>query len=153
MIWINKSNGEEMDDIEKFIERFVTWQGIDENQMEAIRARFMAGFCWHFAHMLQTTFDRGTVVWAAPFGHICFQDTNGKVYDIEGRRDIKDDETYYYIPESYLKDMVNDFKHTDMSYDASAEELIDICKRYCQDTGVKYEPSIESYYCRRNKAQ
>jgi len=148
-----KENGESLDTIECFIEKFVTWQGADEDQMEFIRSRFMAGFCWHFAHMLQTTFDRGTVVWAAPFGHICFQDTNGKVYDIEGRRDTKDDETYYYISESYLKDKVNDFKHTDMSYDASAKELIDICKRYCLDTGVKYDPSIESYYGLIKKAQ
>lgn len=145
MGWLRKEE-DEINDVEQFIENFVTHLGDDVNQMESVRALFHAGYCWHFAHMLQCTFNRGSVVWAAPFGHICFKDINGIIYDIEGRRDVKGDETYYYIPESYLKDAINDFKHVGTPHGTTAKELIEICKSYCLDTGVTYESSIEKFF-------
>ena len=36
---------------------------------EEIRNLFMTGYCYHFAHILKATFERGEVCMCFPFGH------------------------------------------------------------------------------------
>ena len=106
--WINKSD-HPLSEVEKFINNFMDRP---ETEQKILRKQFMEGYCWHFAHMLQDTFNRGAVVWAAPFGHICWQDNDGKVYDIEGEYT---GEAFYMIPEKFAEMIVPgnmlDFKH------------------------------------------
>ena len=109
----------------------------------------MEGYCWHFAHMLQDTFNRGAVVWAAPFGHICWQDNDGKVYDIEGEYT---GEAFYMIPEKFTEMIVSenmlDFKHIpDKIHNTDRNEIIKIIKAYCKETGKNYYSKIEDYLC------
>lgn len=89
-----------------FIYGFLTKQG-PEN-IEVLRKQFRSGYCYYFAHMLKAAFKRGTVCWAAPFGHFVWKDEDGKPYDIEG---IYQGEYEALIPEYYLGTAVHDFLH------------------------------------------
>ena len=124
--WINKTN-QPLSEVEKFINDFMDRP---EAEQKILRKQFMEGYCWHFAHMLQDTFNRGTVVWAAPFGHICWQDNDGKVYDIEGEYT---GEAFYMIP--------------DKIHNTDRNEIIKIIKAYCKETGKNYYSKIEDYLC------
>ena len=79
-----------------------------EDSAEAIRSTFRAGYCYYFAEMLKTAFNRGCVCWAAPFSHIVWCDTTGVPYDIEG---VYLGEADYLIPISYIEDSLWSFKH------------------------------------------
>ena len=99
---------------------------------ESIRRTFRAGYCYYFAVMLKTAFERGEVCWAAPFGHIVWVDDNNIPYDIEG---VYESEYEYLIPVSYLGESLNDFKHiANLSFNASKEFLDSIVERYLKDT-------------------
>jgi hypothetical protein len=93
--------------------------------------------------MLKDTFQRGTVVWLAPFGHIGFQDVDGTVYDICGKYD---GEAFYEIPEAYLGCLVDDFRHAGAGHNATKEELIEVCRKFCMDTGTRYDAAVEAYF-------
>ena len=143
--WINKTD-QPLSEVEKFINNFMDRP---EAEQKILRKQFMEGYCWHFAHMLQDTFDRGTVVWAAPFGHICWQDNDGKVYDIEGEYT---GEAFYMIPEKFTEMIVPgnmfDFKHIpDKIHNTDRNEMIKIIKAYCKETGKSYYSKIEDYLC------
>lgn len=58
--------------------------------------------------MLQNAFQRGTISWCAPYGHICWVDENGTPYDIYG---VCDSECVYFIPVSYIQEGLADFLH------------------------------------------
>ena len=126
----------------QFIEKFVTHSCHTSNDLEMLRELFCSGYCWHFAHLLKTTFNRGVVVWAAPFGHFCFQDEDGRCYDIEG---LYEGEAFYMIPESYLGEALNDFKHTNVTHRTSRDEVLDIVKIYCNTTNTRYDSRLENY--------
>ena len=116
---------------------------------EGIRYHYRCGYCYYFATILKAAFGRGTICWAAPLGHIVWKDTDGKAYDVEGRFIEAEHDCYYLIPEGYLGDHINDFKHVDAfkpRTHASKEILIGIVKNYCNDTGEKYYSDIEHYF-------
>ena len=71
------------------------------NQEDALRSFFRAGYCYHFARLLQDVFKRGTLCVTEPFGHIVWMDTNGLAYDIEGP----------YLPEEQECTALRDIKH------------------------------------------
>ena len=110
-------------------------------QYEILRQHYMAGYCWHFAHMLKDTFERGEVCWAAPFGHFVWKDDDDKVYDAEGFS-IYINEAEHFIPERYLsKDELLDFKHIPNSKYAeiTQKDIANIIKRYCAEIkGLNY---------------
>lgn len=119
---------------------------------ECVRYHFMAGYCWHFANMLKTTFNRGEVCWTAPFSHFVWRDIDGVCYDIEGifEEHIKGD-VFYLIPEKYLGDYINAFKHISLESDMkcginSMSQLLSCIKEYCKDMGIDYDARIEYYY-------
>lgn len=142
--WITHNDGTPLTDVEEFINNFMK-----TDACEAFRSKFRSGYCWHFAHMLKDTFSRGTVVWAAPFGHICFADNDGTIYDIEGKYV---GEAYYFVPEELAEiirpGIMKDFKHIPHEYfNACKKDLILIMKAYCLTAGIKYDDSVEAYLC------
>ena len=121
-------------DVLKFIYQFKQRGNIGSTD-NIIHDVFRHGYCWHFAHILKSTFGRGEVCIAYPFGHFVWKDVNGVVYDIEGEYG-HDSEACCYIPEDYLPDEVLDtFRHIpdcDEHY-TTKEEIEAIEKRYVHD--------------------
>lgn len=146
MQWITR-NDRPLTEVELFINDFMSCYAITEEETELLRATFHAGYCWHFAHMLKDTFDRGTVVWAAPFGHMCWQDVDGTVYDIEGEYD---GEAFYFIPETFVEEIDPrislDFKHIpNKENNTTVETIIRIMKEYCEKEHIQYDENVENY--------
>ena len=109
----------------EFISQFYNKFTGDE---DSLRMQFRAGYCWHFAHMLKATFDRGEVCWAAPFGHFVWCDTDGTPYDVEG---LYCGEASCFVPESYMGNALLDFKHIPgKGFNASISDLESILNRY-----------------------
>ena len=141
------------DTVLEFIQRLVTHPckiridaTSDTIMMDAIEVLFRQGYCWHFAHMLKTTFGCGEVCWAAPFGHFVYM-YNGIPYDVEG---VYQGEATYFIPESYIpEELLLDFKHipdnTGKPGGATTEDLQDIMMKYCMDMGLIYDNSVMQY--------
>lgn len=123
------------------VNRIITHEEI-ESLLESTRSLFRAGYCYYFAHMLKVAFNRGEVCWAAPFGHIVWVDTDGIPYDIEG---IYEGEAFYLIPERFLGNHIEDFKHIGTEVNSSKEELIKIMKSYCIVTAYEYDEKVEDY--------
>lgn len=135
--------------VEKFIDEFMGGQHGSNRTQEILRSKFINGYCYYFAHMLKIAFNRGTVCWAAPFGHFVWLDTNDKAYDIEGLYDLEGNEGFYLIPEKYLKKYIHDFLHTEESKNhksASKKDLIKIVQKYCHDYNIEYDSSIEDWF-------
>lgn len=116
---------------------------------EEIRSKFRNGYCYYFAKMLQFTYGRGIVCFTAPFGHFVWVDgtnENDKAYDIEGLYNMKDHDAYYLIPEEYLGEFINDFMpNGKKTKPATKSDIINIIKRYCNDTGIEYYAQLERY--------
>lgn len=109
-----------------FIIDILTHNGMDTS--ECTRRLFRNGYCYYFAHMLGIAFRRGTVCWAAPFGHFVWKDDNGIAYDIEG---IYQGEADYLIPEEYMGKSIYDFLHRKRkSFNATPDDIDKIIKHY-----------------------
>lgn len=91
---------------------------------------FTTGYCWHFAHLLKTTFrGEGEVCWCAPYAHFVwvYKDVP---YDING---VTLSEADYFIPEHYLCSTLLDFIHRPgEDYDVSQEDISSIIERYAK---------------------
>lgn len=85
----------------------------NDEQQEGVRRLFRCGYCWYFAHMMQTAFHgEGTVCFAYPFGHWVWCSNNGTPYDIEG---VYTGEAELLIPEYFCKEIIPAFTHTTMT--------------------------------------
>lgn len=112
---------------------------------EGIRLLYHSGYCYHFASILKSAFNRGRLVWMAPFSHMAWEDTDTVVYDCEGKYE---GEAFYAIPIDDIGENVDSFTHTkDPStiHFPSKDELISVIKKYCKDSGETYCPEIEEY--------
>lgn len=89
----------------EFIKNFL---GTDREEAEVIRHKFRAGYCWHFAHILQTTFKCGVCCLTFPFGHFVWIGPDWNPYDIEG---VYEGEANYYLPEYLMEQDLPDFMH------------------------------------------
>ena len=78
---------------------------------ETIHDLFRAGYCYWFAHMLMSAFNRGHLCLTYPLGHIVWEDVDGKAYDIEGVYRLEDTECEMLIPVKFLGGIVFDFMH------------------------------------------
>lgn len=78
-----------------------------EDSIETIRCLFEAGYCYHFAKLLEDAFPNGQICLCYPFGHIVYV-YEGVAYDING---VSDAEYEMYIPIEKMEDAVLDFKH------------------------------------------
>ena len=108
---------------------------------------FHGGYCWHFAHMLQESFGRGTVCWGAPHSHFVWQDVDGKCWDIYGRS--REAEYSFYIPESYLpKDIIFVYQQTNYKgHDIDVipvERYMEIVDNYAEDNNLTYNRDFVS---------
>jgi hypothetical protein len=83
----------------------------NESDYYAIQNTFINEYSYYFAHMLKTAFGRGTVCCAICLGgppkHFVWMDINNIPYCIGGVYDGADE----YIPESYIKEAIDGFKH------------------------------------------
>ena len=92
-----------------FIYRFRTYLNGVNNLAESILiSQFKKGYCYHFAAILQSTFQRGEVCWMAPYGHMVWVDDNHIAYDISGIVKIKNEEL---IPDYMMGNVLRDFVH------------------------------------------
>ena len=117
----------------RFIDKFYSQNGNNDEARETLRRQFRAGYCYYFAHMLKVAFNRGEVCWCTNVGHIVWVDDDGTPYDIEG---INDSECEYYIPEKYLGDYIEGFKRvkeTDYPYPKTEEEANSLTKKIIEN--------------------
>lgn len=109
-----------------FIADFLFHEGLEN--AETIRHQFHAGYCYYFAHMLKQAFGRGKVCVAAPYGHFVWKDEDGICYDVEG---VTTSEAEYFIPESFMGDVVKDFLHIrGVAHNTTKEEIDGLIERY-----------------------
>lgn len=114
----------------RFITDILLFNGAEGS--ESIRRFFRSGYCYYFAHMLKTAFNRGQVCWTAPYGHFVWIDTDNNPYDIEG---LYFGEAAHFIPEEYMGRTIDDFKHVPgLSYNTSEKDINDIINRYKNET-------------------
>ena len=143
LVWIANAKTEP----EKFINNFMDSGYASEDDMMKLREKFRNGYCYYFATILKTAFNRGEICWTAPFGHFVWVDTDGKAYDIEGSYDMRNTETFYLIPEKYVKKFIGDFLHNGIkSKPATKADLIKSVKTYCKDSKEVYYEEIEDYF-------
>lgn len=117
-----------------FIYDFYTLHGNDSSNMEYMRLTFHAGYCYYFAVMLKTAFNRGKICWAAPFSHIVWQDDDDMVYDVEG---VYEGEADYFIPIEMIGDSIKDFKRVEGEiYWTPKEETRQIIEDYKKAYGL-----------------
>ncbi|MBR1987903.1 MAG: hypothetical protein IKA36_02565, partial [Clostridia bacterium] len=128
--WVS---GNEDNEVIRFINRFYDINNNSLDDQEVLRRQFRAGYCYYFAVMLKTAFNRGEICWCAPFGHMCWVDTDGTPYDCEG---VYDGEAVYLIPEHYLGESIKDFMHTDEVYDISRDEVMNTINKYRADRSI-----------------
>lgn len=109
-----------------FINDFLSYQE-DAEAAHALQDQFRSGYCYHFALMLKGLFDRGQVVWLAPYEQIGWQDDDGVVYTVGGV--YQDDGEP--IPVSWLGDAIKDFSHiSGEHFGASNEYIQDVIRKY-----------------------
>ena len=116
------------EDVLNFIENFLGHNN-DLSSESYLKQQFAAGYCYYFAVILKTAFNRGKICWCAPYGHICWVDDDGTPYDVYG---ICTSEAEYFIPVSFLGDCLNDFLHTGKPHNTSEEEISNIIKSYIE---------------------
>lgn len=130
---------------DRFCRTFSRYASGDEPAEEAPRLLFEAGYCWHFAHMLQNVFGRGEVCWAAPFSHFVWMDEDGTAYDAGG---FYDGEGFWFIPESELADdLLDGFRHVPgkPGREATKEELVRVMKQFCRKNRTPYSEAAEEF--------
>lgn len=121
-------------DVLKFITDFNYHTTINNDEREVLRKQFRCGYCYYFAVILKEAFNRGTICWCAPFGHICWMDDDGIPYDIEG---VNESDCDYYILVSYIKEGLADFMHVpNKVFNASEEYIQDAIERYKKDNNL-----------------
>ena len=91
-----------------FLQDFYKHNMLGRDDQDVLRLHFRSGYCYYFAHMLKVAFGRGEVCWCSDQDHFVWLDTDNTAYDAEGVSLVKCD---YYIPERYLGDYVNEYKH------------------------------------------
>lgn len=109
MIHIRKDFSGDLDVID-FINDFLNHHSHITDVEETLIDQFLSGYCYYFAHILKAAFNRGSVCWAAPHGHVVWLDNDNTPYDITGEF-TETDAFYGYISEEKLGHLINVFKH------------------------------------------
>ena len=133
-----------LSDVEYFIEEMYNHFADDKEKQEWLRVHYKYGYCYYFAHMLKTAFNRGQVCWTAPYEHWIFLDEDNTPYDCEGK--FKG-ERFYFIPERYVPtSIVEWYKHKNRNVKAPSRDfIIDRIKSYCKLVKEPYNPEIEKH--------
>lgn len=116
----------------QFIEDFYDRLGENnESDKKSIRNQFMVGYCYYFAQILKSAFNRGNVCWVVGESHIVWVDTDGIAYDADGvfnKYDGSIDNWYNgsLIPENLIAPYMKTFKHVSSDeYSRSDHEWFD----------------------------
>ena len=125
-----------------FIENFLAHQNKDEAE-PILKDQFNAGYCYYFAVILKAAFNRGQICWCAPYGHMCWLDTDGIPYDIYG---ICISEADYYIPVEYLGPCIQDFLHIGNPHCTTSTEMQEIINKYLDDNNGQIINTIFTSY-------
>ena len=126
----------------EFIEKFMKHSAKTGEEQEVLRHTFRVGYCYHFAKMLEATFERGKVCWAAPYSHIAWVDDNGCPYDIEG---VCPSEVVYYIPVQYIGAHLQGFKHVqEDGICTSWDDIVRLIRDYERANNLP-EASLDGY--------
>lgn len=128
--YMNKLHKEDnrQEEVFKFINDFIMYSeanGIDSGN---IRDIFMAGYCYHFAHMLKAAFNRGEVYICAPYGHVVWRDVDNRYYDFDGEY-VNHSATYIPVsdPESHWQDFA---RNGIESEGATEEDILELIIKY-----------------------
>lgn len=105
-------------DVINFIADILFYQPVNDN----IYNLFASGYCYYFAVMLKTAFDRGEICWHRCHGHIVWLDTDGTAYDIGG---VVDDynEGDLLPADLSLGSMLSNFKHNGSTFTSGSKEF------------------------------
>lgn len=137
---------DKQNEVLEFIKQFLGGQYASLHDRNLLRHKFIEGYCYYFAKMLENAFGRGIVCWAAPAYHFVWQDLkDGQCYDIDGIFDIKAHNIYYLIPEDFVGSMLPEYKHVKSEPGITKEQMVQIIKEYCAKTNQEYRSSIEEY--------
>lgn len=105
-----------MNEVEKFIAMFRgdteprISDKIRDKVIDLTINKYVNGYCYYFAKILQAAFQRGDVVILAPYGHFMWRDCDGEMYDIRGKYDGSHHTDYEVeIEEKYLGDHLKNF--------------------------------------------
>ena len=128
-------------DVMDFIKGFYDRLGKNtEDDKKSIRNQFMVGYCYYFAHILRTAFNRGDVCWVVGDSHIVWVDTDGIAYDADGvfnkyNGSINDFYNKSLIPENIITPYMKTFKHVPSDvYTRSDFEWFD---EFCKENNIK----------------
>lgn len=117
-------------EVEKFIKKFrgdnLDISDEEKNKwIEFTIKKYINGYCYYFAKILQAAFQRGDVVILAPYGHFMWRDCDGEMYDIRGKYDGSHHTEYECeIEEEYLGNALKNFLHREGYADDTTKEDI-----------------------------
>jgi hypothetical protein len=99
----------------------------------------MNGYCYYFAKILQSAFERGTVCWVKCNSHIVWLDTDNKSYDSDGlyndyNRGADIDEL---LAEDKIKPYIKSFKHVDHGDQKYTKEDHEWSEEYFKENNIK----------------
>lgn len=72
---------------------------------------FSSGYCYYFATMLKTAFNRGKLCLTEPIAHIVWVDDNGLAYDVNGPYLPSNHDCECLTDVDFLEDTIFDFMH------------------------------------------
>lgn len=128
-----------------FIETFLGGQYATVHDRQLLQQKFEKGYCYYFAKMLETAFNRGKVCWVAPLYHFVWQDVDGQCYDVNGLFNAKQQHVYYFVPETFAQPILSEYKHVCSTSGASKQQMVKIIKQYCMESGQTYIDSVQDY--------
>lgn len=123
-------------DVMNFIEEFYNRCGENtEADKKSIRNQFMIGYCYYFAQILKSAFNRGDVCLVVGDSHIVWLDTDGIAYDADGvfnkyNGSMEDFYNKSLIPENLISSYMKTFKHvpSDVFGKSDFEWFNEFCK-------------------------
>lgn len=104
--WITSWTSDRYSHVNKEVIEFIGNILFHSHDTESIYQLFACGYCYYFAIILKTAFNRGDIVWHKGFSHIMWRDTDNIVYDIGGVFEEGD-----VVPIEELGEGIIDFKH------------------------------------------
>lgn len=124
-----------------FIYNFINHQPNIVESKDILINQFSAGYCYHFASILQTIFKRGQICWTAPYGHMVWQDIDGICYDITG---VYHGDADLFIPVWYIGAGLIDFLAIPgQYYEPTKEKINGYIKNYLMHHPEKITPKYE----------
>lgn len=125
--YMNKLREEDnhQEEVFKFTEDFIAHAEMNDIDSKNIRDLFMAGYCYHFAHMLKAAFNRGEVYICAPYGHVVWRDVDNRYYDFDGEY-VNHSATYVPVsdPDSHWQDFARNISNSSGATEEDIENLV-----------------------------